>query len=425
MKKTNLFLLLIILSLGSMQAQETSPLALNHSKFLGNIVPHYVPNRYNWYWNQITPENSGKWGSVESTRNVMNWGDLDRAYQHAKNNGYKFKFHTFVWGAQEPSWIKNLSKEQQKAEVEEFMRLVAERYPDIDYIDVVNEPLHQPSNIKEALGGDGSSGWDWVLWSFEKAREYFPNAKLHINDYGIISNESEAERYKTIINLLRRKGLIDGIGIQCHHFNVNQVSTTTMKKVLDMLAATNLPIHVSELDITGKPAWESDEEYKTYIEQNKVQDEETQYQRYKLKFPVFWEHESVVGITLWGYIEGATWAVGSGLLNADGSERKAMVWLAEYMASADSKVPNKYEDTNAVSTMWDDVEIDIYPNPATEHITVRADQVNEIRLYDISGKLIVKQKYEKTLNVEHLQPGLYMLNIDVNGKTVQRKLLKK
>lgn len=36
----------------------------------------------------MTPENAGKWGSVESTRDTMNWGQLDTAYTLAKTNGF-------------------------------------------------------------------------------------------------------------------------------------------------------------------------------------------------------------------------------------------------------------------------------------------------------------------------------------------------
>ena len=32
------------------------------------------------YWDQITPENEGKWGSVEGTRDQMNWAALDACY---------------------------------------------------------------------------------------------------------------------------------------------------------------------------------------------------------------------------------------------------------------------------------------------------------------------------------------------------------
>ena len=65
---------------------------------LGNIIASQVPNNFSPYWNQVTPENSTKWGAVEGTRNVMNWGQADMAYNYAKNNGFPFKFHTLVWG---------------------------------------------------------------------------------------------------------------------------------------------------------------------------------------------------------------------------------------------------------------------------------------------------------------------------------------
>lgn len=387
----------------------TMPLAKEHEKFLGNIIPNDIPLNFDLYWNQLTPENAGKWGSVEYQRNNMNWSSLDKAYNHAVNKGYKFKYHTFVWGSQEPSWISSLSQADQKAEMEEFMRAVAARYPKIDYIDVVNEALHAPSNIREALGGNGATGWDWIVWSFQKAREYFPNAKLHINDYGIISDVEKARRYVEIINILKERKLIDGIGIQCHEFNVNWVSTQTMKTVLDILGATGLPIHVSELDVSGSPEG----------------NEGSQYQIYKEKFPVLWEHESVIGITLWGYITGATWKEGTGIVAADGTPRRAMNWLKSYMASEASKVPNKFEKNASREKDVYSEKIEIYPNPAVNHVSIKGDNIKSVRIYDISGKHLMTSSNCNSINIEHLEKGLYLLAVETEEKLIQEKILKK
>src|SRR5688572_9365591 len=107
----------ILLLPGAASAQ----IAAGKDKFLGNIVANSVPASFNTYWNQITPENSSKWGSVEGTRNTMNWTALDAAYNHAKTNGYKFKLHTLVWGSQYPAWITSTSLTQadRRAEIEE------------------------------------------------------------------------------------------------------------------------------------------------------------------------------------------------------------------------------------------------------------------------------------------------------------------
>lgn len=283
----------------------------NGSKFLGNIIANNVPSNFATYWDQVTPENSTKWGAVESTRNSMNWSAADTAYNYAKSRGMPFKFHTLVWGSQEPSWISGLSASEQKAEVTQWIQAAGQRYGNSEFVDVVNEPLHAKPSYRNAIGGDGATGWDWVIWSFQQARQAFPNSKLLINDYGIISDPNAAAQYVQIINLLKARGLVDGIGIQCHYFNMDNVSVSTMNSVLNTLAATGLPIYVSELDITG--------------------DDNTQLQRYQQKFPVLWEHPSVKGITLWGYIQGQTWASNTHLVTSSGAERPAMQWLKQYL----------------------------------------------------------------------------------------------
>jgi len=297
--------------LSSVLANQVDAGLVKGSKFLGNVIAGSVPPSYGTYWNQVTPENSTKWGSVEGSRNNMNWSQADTAYNYARNNGFPFKFHTLVWGAQEPGWIKGLSAADQKAEVTQWIKAAGQRYPNAEFIDVVNEPLHQKPSFRNAIGGDGSTGWDWVIWSFQQARQAFPNAKLLINEYGIINDPSLTDQYVNIINQLKSRGLIDGIGIQCHQFSMDTVSVNTMNTVLNKLAATGLPIYVSELDITG--------------------DDNTQLARYKEKFPVLWQHSAVKGVTLWGYIQGQTWISNTHLLNSNGTERPALQWLRQYV----------------------------------------------------------------------------------------------
>ncbi|WP_339833992.1 endo-1,4-beta-xylanase [Paenibacillus sp. FSL R7-0272] len=283
------------------------------SKFLGNIIANQVPNNFSPYWNQVTPENSTKWGAVEGTRNVMNWGQADMAYNYAKNNKMPFKFHTLVWGNQAPNWMNGLSATDQRNEVIQWIRAAGQRYSQSEFVDVVNEPLHAKPAFHNAIGGDGQTGWDWVIWSFQQARQAFPNSKLLINEYGIIGDPAKADRYIQIINLLKNRGLVDGIGIQAHYFNMDNVSVNTMNTVLNKLQATGLPVYVSELDMTG--------------------DDNTQLQRYQQKFPVLWKHPAVKGVTLWGYNENQTWTSGSHLIRSNGTERPAMQWLKTYMAN--------------------------------------------------------------------------------------------
>lgn len=324
MKKFTVILLTMAIVIGTRalsEAEILKPQELESSeKFLGNIIKVGVPQSFDKYWNQVTPENSGKWASVEPEKDKpLNWNRLDIAYNHAKNSGYPFKQHTFVWGNQEPNWISSLSESEQATQVEQWIQSYCNRYPNTDYIDVVNEPLHAPPSYKFAIGDDGPTGWDWVVWAFQKSRHYCPNSKLLINEYGIINNPSVARKYVEIITILKDRGLIDGIGIQCHQFQMNDVSTNTMTESINILAATDLPVYISELDMGG--------------------DDATQKQRYRNKFPILWGHPGVKGITLWGYIEEAIWQEDAYLLRKDFTERPALTWIRENYI--DSVVPKK------------------------------------------------------------------------------------
>jgi hypothetical protein len=208
----------------------------------------------------------------------MNWTQLDYMHNYTRTRGIPFKLHTFVWGQQYPAWMDSLPANEQREEVEEWIAACAARYPGTEFIDVANEPLtgHAPAPYRNALGGAGTTGWDWVIWSFEKARQYFPNAKLHLNDYSIISSDSNTTTYLTII-LLKDRGLIDGIGEQAHFYE--STSLTTLQNNLNRLTATGLPIYITELDIN-------------------LADDTAQSNRYQALFPIFWTNPAVRGYIL-------------------------------------------------------------------------------------------------------------------------------
>jgi endo-1,4-beta-xylanase len=289
-------------------------------KFVGNVTAGSVPANFSTYWNQITPENATKWGSVEGTRNSMNWSQADTAYNYAQSHGYKFKFHTLVWGAQFPQWLTNtnLTQAQQRAEIEEWIRLAGQHFPNAWAVDVVNEPIKTALPWKNALGGNGTTGWDWVITSFQLARTAFPNAKLLINEYGTENDANARNQYKTIINLLKARGLIDGIGIQSHHFNLDSMTGSQMTTTLNDYATLGLDVWISELDIIGGGS------------------DQGQLAKYQDLFPAMWTHNSVKGITLWGYIVGQTWRDGTGLVTSGGQERPAMTWLKGYVSGSSS-----------------------------------------------------------------------------------------
>jgi endo-1,4-beta-xylanase len=312
------------------------PLATGKPKYLGSAYSAQQAPYFGLYWNSVTAENGGKWGSVESTRGTFNWTDLDAAYAQATSTGSSFRMHTLIWGSQQPAWMYNLSAADQLIEINEWFAAVAARYPKIDFIDVVNEPINSPPTgfvvvgsatnptgsvnptggaYINALGGTGTTGFDWIITSFQLARQYFPNAKLMINEYSVENSTARATTYVNIINLLKARGLIDGVGFQAHTFSFNGTPTATIQANLALLASTNLPLYATELDLDGLT-------------------DNTQLTEYQRIFPLLWENPAVRGITLWGYRVGH-WrtAQGANLVNADNTERSALAWLRSYVAS--------------------------------------------------------------------------------------------
>lgn len=317
-------------------------------KYFGNITAGTVHSNYTVNWNQMTMENESKWQSVEGTKGVYNFNGSDRGFNWAKNNGGLFKYHTLMWGAQTPGWVGNASSATIQAAIEPYFKAVADHYNamgGLKLIDVLNEPINTPvaTNLKNALiagykaepanAGDLNNQYGWAIWCFQLARKYFPNATLLINEYNIEMNWNNCRApYIAMSNAIKnapnltdgKKNLIDGIGLQAH--GINNLTAANFKACLDEIwTKTGLPCHITEFDATADP------------------NEAKQKDDYARLIPVAWEHPHVAGITLWGYIQGATWIPGnrqtgvngtdSGIMYANGQDRPAMTWLRSYLAS--------------------------------------------------------------------------------------------
>ena len=301
-----------------------SQLSSNPDKFLGNITTDYQVDYGNepFYtlWNQITPENESKWGSVEGTKGSYNWG-CDKPFNYAKQHNFTYKFHALVWGSQYPNWLPNLSAKDRYAAMVKWYDAVKKKYATLPLIDVVNEAVgtHQAGNpmMKESLGGGGKTGYDWLIKAFEMAYERWPESILIYNDFNTF--QWDTDNYITLVQTLRDAGApIDAYGCQSHDLTDCDINTfkNSMTKIQNAL---KMPMYITEYDIgTGDNAY--------------------QKQRYQEQIPYMWEADYCAGVTLWGYIYGHTWTTdgNSGIIK-DGQDRPAMTWLRSYMQSDAAK----------------------------------------------------------------------------------------
>ncbi len=380
-------------------------LSTNKGKYLANIISWHINDGFMDYWNGVTAENSCKWGSVEGTRDQMNWTNADLAYNYAKDNHLPFRYHAFAWGNQYPDWITSLTPAEFQAEMEEYIAAVAARYPYIDQIDVLNEQLGTHAEgtkyFRDGLGGTGVTGYDWQIWLFKKAREYFPNAKLVLNDYGLANDANAINQQLNLVAILRDSALIDGFGTQSHYFNVDQFSSSpaALEANLDLMATSGVPIYVTELDLIGESKSES-----------------SQLASYQNVFPVYWEHPAVAGVTLWGYIEGQTWEPGTGILNSNGTERSAMTWLKTYMKDQENVGYPFGVEAGTTTDRLADIELEsikLFPNPTDGLLTIKNKGSKAINI-NITNSLGQNIDYfalkAKSFTQKNLNKGLYIVS---------------
>ena len=92
----------------------------------------------------------------------------------------------------------------------------------------------------------------------------------------------------------------------------NFSASAVQSSIDDLAAKTGLPIFITEFDINV-----ADDNQQATIMQN--------------LFTMFWNDNNVKGITLWGYIVGATWQANTGLMTSSGTMRPSMTWLTNFL----------------------------------------------------------------------------------------------
>lgn len=282
------------------------------AKFVGNITTREQVDPgglvYADYWDQITPEHAGAWGSVQSSPGgSFKWSVLDAIYAYSQEQHLVFKEYFFVGGAWQPG---QPNSEITEKDVRAWMQAFCARYPQTKLVDVVNEPLHNVPHYDDNIGGGTNGDWQWITNTFTWAREACPNATLILNDFGIIEKTEDYLAFIELVKTIKAAGApIQAVGVQA--YSAEDISTSTLGTVLGRLnQETGLPLYITAYEVDSK-------------------DDDEQLRVYQSQFPLFWQAEYVHGITLWGWVYASTgW---NGWLVRDMTVRPAMTWLMQYL----------------------------------------------------------------------------------------------
>ena len=91
----------------------------------------------------------------------------------------------------------------------------------------------------------------------------------------------------------------------------------------------------------------------------------------------------------------------------------------------------KIADTNALSVTSEEVlqyKLSVYPNPAKEFFTIlmRDNSIDNVELYSLIGKKLIDKKVNSNrfdVNSSFLTSGIYILKLNVEGKSITKKII--
>jgi len=278
-------------------------------------------------FNCLTPENLMKWDATEPQEGKFNFGPSDELVKYAQKNKIKIHGHTLIWHSQTPEWVfqgqngQPATRELVLKRMKNHIETVMKRYKGkIDAWDVVNEAFNEDGTLRNSkwkqIVGD-----DFIEKAFEYARAADPSAKLVYNDYNAY-NPSKRDGIAKLARELKKKGLIDAVGMQ-GHWLLDYPSSKLIEDAIKKYADAGVMVMVTEMDIDVLPR--SNGRVTADISQTQeYQEKNNPYtkglpddvskklaERYEDIFKVFLKHsKTVYSVTVWGLDDGSSWLNG-------------------------------------------------------------------------------------------------------------------
>ncbi len=265
-------------------------MALHHEGMAGILLKHFDSTVLS---NLMKPEHTLNQEASQASENgmpVCTFETCDPVLQFCKDNGLKMRGHTLVWHNQAPEWFfyedydttKSLvDAETMYLRMESYIRQVITHcqhyFPGVIYCwDVVNECVTVDANSYMVTEGGwklrtqtksdndfthedyvpnywySTMGEKYVEKAFEYARKYAdPEVKLFYNDYNPFQTDKMNNIYM-MVDELKAKGLIDGIGLQptvglAWPYELSSDKEGSFKTCLNTYAKLGLEIQITEL----------------------------------------------------------------------------------------------------------------------------------------------------------------------------------
>jgi endo-1,4-beta-xylanase len=314
-------------------------------------------------FNQISPENDLKWEQIQPRAGAdgYDFAPADAYVNFGVKNQMYIVGHTLVWHNQTPNWVfagtnqpptasdastaastnaparrrfgggysgPRCSRDELLQRMHDHIQTVVGRYKGkVKVWDVVNEAVGDGTNMLRNSLWLQIAGPDYIAKAFEYAHEADPDAILRYNDYGL-EDARKRQRFIALIKSLQEQHVpVMAIGTQTH-VSVSSPSFDTIDAELADLETLGLPIHVTELDVNGARAGQSntgaDVANNAATTQGGLIDDANQKlaNEYATLFRAFLKHRnSVKVVTFWGANDSVSWRAGGRPLLFDGNDQ--------------------------------------------------------------------------------------------------------
>ena len=82
---------------------------------------------------------------------------------------------------------------------------------------------------------------------------------------------------------------------------------------------------------------------------------------------------------------------------------------------------------NLLHTYIENLELYVFPNPAQQELHISTDEsvkITEVCIYSLTGQQVLQERpVDGTINISHLQPGMYIVEVTVENTRLRKKLL--
>lgn len=231
-----------------------------------------------FYWSATEPE-KGHLRYEKESAPMYRRPPIDLCMEFCEEMGIEPREHALAYDFQFPTWLKGLSPEEVKIELERRYQEIASRYGDrIRTIEVTNE-LNWPEGMNVTSFYEQP---DFLTWCYDMAEKYFPDNQIAINE---AMNESWLQRgrvtdiyYSYIENLLLKGKRIDAIGMQFHALTSSDMIPTEYQRMmpvmynpkkllsrLDLYARFAKPLQITEITLSAAGPEPENEEIQAEI----------------------------------------------------------------------------------------------------------------------------------------------------------------